>query len=112
MNDVNDGSRSDLLNIFYVSSCITPEHKDQFKFRSQINPKVEPVCIWTVDAFGGEVVELLEVGIHHDLLLVGVLERLTPGVHRQIIHVSSQDRFLCIIQKQKYKYKNNPGELS
>ena len=86
MNDVNDGSSSDLLNIFYVSSCITPEHKDQFKFRSQINPKVEPVCVGTVDAFGGEVVELLEVGVHHDLLLVGVLERLTPGLHCQIIH--------------------------
>ena len=85
MNYVNDGSSSDLLNIFYVCSCITP--KDQLQFRSQINPKGEPVCIGTVDAFGGEVVELLEVGVHHDLLLVGVLERLTPGVHQQIIHV-------------------------
>ena len=87
MNDVNDGSSSDLLNIFYVSSCITPEHKDQFKFRSQINPKVEPVCVGTVDAFGGEVVELLEVGVHHNLLLIGVLEWLTPGLYPQIINV-------------------------
>lgn len=29
-----------------------------------------------VDAFGREVVQLLEVGVHHDLLLVRVLERL------------------------------------
>ena len=70
MNDVNDGSCSDLLNIFYVSSCITPEHRDKFQFRFQINPKVEPVCVGTVDALGGEVVEFLEVGVHHDLLLV------------------------------------------
>ena len=38
-----------------------------------------PVCVGTVDALGGEVVELLEVRVHHDLLLVGVLERLRPG---------------------------------
>ena len=35
-----------------------------------------PVGIGRVDALGGEVVELLKIGVHHDLLLVGVLERL------------------------------------
>ena len=94
MDDVDDGSRSDLLNIFYVSSCITPEHRDKFQFRFQINPKVEPVCVGTVDALGGEVVELLEVGVHHDLLLVGVLERLTPGVHHQIIEARTSSFYL------------------
>ena len=79
MYDVNDGSRSDLLNIFYVSSRITPEHDDQSQFRFQIK-KAQPVCVGTVDAFSGEVVKLLEVSVHHNLLLVGVLERLTPGV--------------------------------
>ena len=33
------------------------------------------VRIWRIDAFGGEVVQFLKVGIHHDLLLVGVFER-------------------------------------
>ena len=31
-----------------------------------------------VNALRGEVVQLLEVGVHHDLLLVGVLEGLDP----------------------------------
>ena len=42
-------------------------------------PGVPPVRVGRVDALGGEVVELLEVRVHHDLLLVGVLERLRPG---------------------------------
>ena len=42
-------------------------------------PGVAPVRVGRVDALGGEVVELLEVRVHHDLLLVGVLERLRPG---------------------------------
>lgn len=32
-----------------------------------------------IDALSREVVQLLEVGIHHDLLLVGVLEGLHSG---------------------------------
>ena len=42
-------------------------------------PGVPPVRVGRVDALGGEVVELLEVRVHHDFLLVGVLERLRPG---------------------------------
>ena len=38
-----------------------------------------PVSIRTVDALRAEVVQLLEVGVHHDLLLVCVLQRLAPG---------------------------------
>ena len=79
MNNVNDGSRSDLFNIFYISSCITPEHENQLK-SLQCHQKAKPVCIGTVDAFGGEVVKLLEVGVHHNLLLIGVLEWLTSAV--------------------------------
>ena len=75
MNNVNDGGRSYLLNIFYISSCITSEHENQLQ-----SSGAKPVCIGTVDAFGGEVVELLEVGVHHNLLLIGVLERLTSAV--------------------------------
>ena len=78
MNDVNDGGRSDLLNIFYISSRVTSENHQDQSFWFLINLK--PVSIGAVDALGGEVVELLEVSIHHNLLLVGVLERLAPGV--------------------------------
>ena len=31
-----------------------------------------------IDALSGEIVQLLEVGIHHNLLLIGVLEGLHP----------------------------------
>ena len=79
MNNVNDGSRSYLFNIFDISSCITSEHENQLQ-SLQNHQKVKPVCIGTVDAFGGEVVKLLEVGVHHNLLLIGVLERLTSAV--------------------------------
>lgn len=36
-------------------------------------------CEWGVDALGGEVVELLEVCVHHNLFLIGVLEWLDAG---------------------------------
>ena len=42
---------------------------------------VAAVGVGRVDALGGEVVELLEVGVQHDLLLVGVLEGLAAGQH-------------------------------
>lgn len=37
---------------------------------------ITPVCVWRVNALCGEVVEILEVGIHHNLLLVCVQKRL------------------------------------
>ena len=42
-------------------------------------PGVSPVGVGAVNALSAEVVQLLEVGVHHDLLLVSVLERFTPG---------------------------------
>ena len=40
--------------------------------------RVASVSVWRINALGWKVVQLLEVGVHHDLLLVGVLERLGP----------------------------------
>ena len=37
-----------------------------------------PICVRRIDALGREVVQLLEVGVHDNLFLVGVLERLGP----------------------------------
>ena len=42
-------------------------------------PGVAAVRVGTVDTLGAEVVQLLEVGVHHDLLLVCVLQWLAPG---------------------------------
>ena len=41
----------------------------------QEHPRVPSIGIWRVDALRREVIELLEVGIHDDLLLIGVFER-------------------------------------
>lgn len=38
--------------------------------------RISAVCIGRVDALGTKVVELLKVGIHHNFLLVRILERL------------------------------------
>lgn len=50
-----------------------------------------------VDALRGEVVQLLEVGIHHDLFLVGVLERLHTRegavLTRDDVHAAAQTAF-------------------
>ena len=83
MDYVNDGCRSDFLNVFDVSSSVTPESRHQLDQSSQrwiqeIIIELEPVGIWTVDAFCWEVVKLLEVSVHHYLLLVCVLERFAP----------------------------------
>ena len=83
MDYVNDGCRSDFLNVFDVSSSVTPESRQQLDQSSQrwiqeIIIELEPIGIWTVDAFCREVVELLEVSVHHYLLLVCVLEWLAP----------------------------------
>ena len=40
--------------------------------------RVASVSVWRINALGWKVVQLLEVGVHHDLLLVGVLKRLGP----------------------------------
>jgi len=50
--------KPDFLQVFDESSCVAP------------------VRIGRVNALGGEVVQLLEVGVHYDLLLVRVFERL------------------------------------
>ena len=84
MNDINDGTGSYPLQVFQVGSCVAT------------------VGIGRVDALCGEVVELLEVGIHYYLLLVGVLEWLgardgtfTTGgdgsAASQTSHVSPED---------------------
>ena len=56
MDYVNDGCRSDFLNVFDVSSSVTPGSRHQLDQSSQrwiqeIIIELEPVGIWTVDAF-------------------------------------------------------------
>ena len=56
MDYVNDGCRSDFLNVFDVSSSVTPESRHQLDQSSQrwiqeFIIELEPVGIWTVDAF-------------------------------------------------------------
>ena len=94
MDYVNDGCRSDFLNVFDVSSSVTPESRQQLDQSSQrwiqeIIIELEPIGIWTVDAFCWEVVKLLEVGVHHYLLLVCVLERFAPWGRKQMIQTCS-----------------------
>lgn len=55
---VDDGTRSDLLEVFDEGSGVAS------------------VSVRRVDTLRRKVVELLEVSIHHNLLLVSVLERL------------------------------------
>ena len=60
MNDVDDGTWPRGLEVLEESSCMSS------------------VSIRRVYAFCREVVELLEVRIHDDLLLICILERLGP----------------------------------
>ena len=84
MNNVNDGAGSYSLQVFEVGPCMAT------------------VGVGRVDTLSGEVVELLEVGVHYNFLLVGVFEGLgardgsltTGGDGRaapQTSHVSTQD---------------------
>ena len=61
VNDVDDGRRPERLQVLDEGAGVSA------------------VRVRCVHALGGKVVELLEVGVQHDLLFVRVLERLDPG---------------------------------
>ena len=63
MDDVYDGARPDLLQILDVGAGVAA------------------VRVGAVDTLGAEVVQLLEVSVHHNLLLVSVLQRFTSWNH-------------------------------
>ena len=78
MYDVYDCGGPDFLQIF--DEC----------------PGVTSVCVWRVDAFRREIIQLLVVGVHYYLLLIGVLERLRPlGAKGMISITISNSIFNC-----------------
>ena len=70
MYDVYDCGGPDFLQIF--DEC----------------PGVTSVCVWRVDAFRREIIQLLVVGVHNYLLLIGVLERLRPLGAKDMISIT------------------------
>ncbi len=66
MNNIDDGRWSDLFQV--LDEC----------------PCVSPVCVWRVDALGGEVIQLLEVSVHHDLFSAKSEARISSNFFRQI----------------------------
>ena len=58
MNDVDDTTRSDRLEVFDEGSSVTA------------------IGVRRVDALSGKIVKLLEVGVHDDLFLISIFERL------------------------------------
>jgi hypothetical protein len=52
-------------------------------------PRMPPVGVGRVDALGRKIVELLEVGVHDDLLLVRVLKRLRARNGLVIVRVAA-----------------------
>ena len=70
MYDVYDCGGPDFLQIF--DEC----------------PGVTSVCVWRVDAFRREIIQLLVVGVHDYFLLIGVLERLRPMGIKDMVSIN------------------------
>jgi hypothetical protein len=76
-----------------------------------------PVGVGGIDALGGEVVELLEVGVHYNLLLISILERLAA---RQRLVRARDDRWggerakeregECVSEKERERERERERE--